>query len=304
LGKSLQPGWRHGIGSSYKRPTSCQKGREREGRSVARKEEKRDCLSRVSGRQPLARVLAASGWDSRKSATGLLRQGRVTVNGRLVHDAQFRADPFRDDVRVDGREIPLDNACRYLLLNKPYNVLCAFTDPEGRPTLADFVDVPDVYAAGRLDLDSEGLLLLTGDGWLIHRMGHPRYRHPKVYLAQVEGVPNGEALAALRKGLVIKDRRTAPAQAELLSGEPDLPPRPVPIRYRKTVPTSWLRMVLTEGRKRQVRRMTAAVGHPTLRLVRVGIGPLEIGSLQPGQWRDLQTEELDALQTMLGTPRG
>ena len=181
-------------------------------------------------------------------------------------------------------------------------MLCAFTDPEGRPTLSDYVDVPGIYAAGRLDWDSEGLLLLTNDGWLIHRLGHPSYRHPKAYLAQVERVPDASALAALQCGVVVKGRPTAPAQATLLSEAPLLPPRSKPIRYRKSVPTAWLRLVLTEGRKRQVRRMTAAVGHPTLRLVRVSIGPLELGYLQPGEWRDLSPAGLDALRAALHAP--
>ena len=229
----------------------------------------------------------------------MVRGGRVTINGQIVRDPQARADPFRDRIALDGHALSLDNTCRYLVLNKPYGVLCAFTDPEGRPTLADFVDVPDVYSAGRLDLDSEGLLLLTSDGWLIHRLSHPRYRHDKTYLAQVERVPHGEALDALRQGVTVKGRRTAPAQVELLEGEPQLPPRPVPVRYRKNVPTAWVRLVLTEGRKRQVRRMTAAVGYPTLRLVRVGIGPLELGGLEPGAWRDLNPGELEELRAAL-----
>jgi 23S rRNA pseudouridine2457 synthase len=229
----------------------------------------------------------------------MVRGGRVTVNGQVVRDPQARADPFRDRIGLDGRALSQSNACRYLVLNKPYGVLCAFTDPEGRPTLADFVKAPGVYSAGRLDFDSEGLLLLTSDGWLIHRLGHPRYRHPKTYLAQVERVPGAEALEALRQGVMVKGRRTAPTRVELLPYEPQLPPRPVPIRYRKNVPTAWLRLVLTEGRKRQVRRMTAATGHPTLRLVRVGIGPLALGDLEPGAWRDLTAEELGALRTML-----
>ena len=263
---------------------------------------KPDCLSRVAGAWPLPRVLSAAGAGPREKCDGIVRGGRVTVNGQVVRDPQARADPFRDRIALDGLALSLDNACRYLVLNKPYGVLCAFTDPEGRPTLADFVDVPDVYAAGRLDFDSEGLVLLTGDGWLIHRLGHPRYRHPKTYLAQVERVPTAEALEALRRGVMVKGRRTAPARAELLPGEPQLPPRPVPIRHRKNVPTAWLRLVLTEGQKRQVRRMTAAVGHPTLRLVRVGIGPLEIGNLKPGLWRDLTAGELGALRDMLRRP--
>ncbi len=232
----------------------------------------------------------------------MLRDGRVAVHGRVIHNPQTGADPFRDGITVDGKPLPLTHSCRYLLLNKPYGVLCAFTDPEGRPTLADYVDLPGVYAAGRLDLDSEGLLLLTDDGWLIHRLGHPQYRHAKTYLVQVERAPDAEALGALRSGVLVKGQRTSPAGAELLSEAPDLPPRPVPIRYRKTVPTAWLRMVLTEGRKRQVRRMTAAVGHPALRLVRVGIGPLELRDLQSGAWRPLTPGELDALRLMLHSP--
>lgn len=259
----------------------------------------RDCLSRLEGRQPILRVLSAAGVGPRARCDGIVRGGRVTINGQVTRDPQARADPFRDRIVLDGQPLPLDNACRYLLLNKPYGVLCAFTDPEGRPTLSDYVELPDVYAAGRLDLDSEGLVLLTNDGWLIHRLSHPRYHHPKTYLVQVERVPGTEALVALRTGVMVKGRCSAPTQAELLTDKPDLYPRSVPIRTRKAVPTAWLRLVLTEGRKRQVRHMTAAVGHPTLRLVRVGIGPLELGSLQPGEWRKLSPGELDALRAAL-----
>lgn len=265
-----------------------------------------DCLSRVAGRQTILRVLSAAGIGPRARCDGIVRGGRVAINGQVTRDPQARADPFRDQVLLDGQALPLDNACRYLLLNKPYGVLCAFTDPEyergmgeKRPTLADYVEVPGVYAAGRLDLDSEGLLLLTNDGWLIHRLSHPRYQHSKTYLVQVERVPGAEALAALRSGVMVKGRRTARAQVELLRQEPALPSRSVPIRYRKSVATAWLRLVLTEGQKRQIRRMTAAVGHPTLRLVRVGIGPLELGDLQPGEWRDLVPEELNELRNTL-----
>jgi 23S rRNA pseudouridine2457 synthase len=265
-------------------------------------EKKRGCLSAVAGRQPIARVLAAAGMGSRSQCSGMVRGGRVAIDGRGVRDLQARVDPFTQRVTLDGRPLPLDNACHYLLLYKPYGVLCAFTDPEGRPTLADYVAVPDVYAAGRLDLDSEGLLLLTNDGWLIHRIGHPRYTHPKTYLVQIERVPDPKALEALQKGVPVKGRRTAPAQVEMLKEAPDLPPRSKPIRYRKSVPTAWLRLVLTEGRKRQVRRMTAAVGHPTLRLVRVSIGPLALGGLAPGAWRELTAEELWELRNMVHAP--
>jgi 23S rRNA pseudouridine2457 synthase len=229
----------------------------------------------------------------------MIRGGRVAINGRVTRDLRARADPFRERVSIDGLPLALGRACRYILLHKPYGVLCAFTDPEGRPTLAGYVDEPDVYAAGRLDLDSEGLLLLTDDGWLIHRLVHPRYGHPRTYLVQVERVPSPDALHALRTGVHVKGRRTGPAEATLLTEEPDLSPRTKPIRYRKTVPTAWLRLVLTEGRKRQVRRMTAAVGHPTLRLVRVAIGPLDLGDLRPGEVRHLIAAEIEALRVAL-----
>lgn len=184
---------------------------------------------------------------------------------------------------------------RTLIFCKPYRVLTSFTDPDGRPTVGDYVDVPDVYAAGRLDYDSEGLLLLTSNGKLAHRITHPRHKLKKVYLAQVENIPSIEALSQLRHGVVIKGQRTRPAKIELLSKDPQLFLRSVPIRYRKEVPTAWLKITLREGRKRQVRRMTAAVGYPTLRLVRIAIGPISLGDLQPGQWRDLLPDEQKAL---------
>jgi 23S rRNA pseudouridine2457 synthase len=178
---------------------------------------------------------------------------------------------------------------------KPYDVLTQFTDREGRPTLADYIVVPGVYAAGRLDRDSEGLLLLTDQGGLIKRLTDPQFAHPRTYRAQVEGVPEESALRRLREGIMIKGRMTRPAQARLLDTPPDLPERPAPIRYRKNVPTAWLELTLTEGRKRQVRRMSAAVGHPTLRLVRWSIGPVTLAGLQPGEWEWLDEAAVRAL---------
>lgn len=186
---------------------------------------------------------------------------------------------------------------RSIRLNKPYDVLCQFTDAAGRATLKDFVPVPGVYPVGRLDRDSEGLVLLTDDGRLKHRLTDPKFGHPRTYLAQVERVPGPGAIAALRRGVTLSDGPTRPVEVELLGAEPDLPARPVPIRFRKAVPTAWLRLVLREGRNRQVRRMTAAVGHPTLRLARVAIGPITLGTLPPGQWRDLTPEEREALSS-------
>lgn len=188
---------------------------------------------------------------------------------------------------------------RYIKFFKPYGVLSQFTDAEGRPTIGDYVDVPNVYAAGRLDKNSEGLMLLTDDGWLNHRLTHPRYEHPKTYLIQVEGTPDLEALARLRRGVEVKGEVTREAEVELLQAEPHLPIPPDPIRRRQNMSTAWLQIVLREGRKRQIRRMTAAVGHPTLRLIRVAIGPVTAGDLQPGEWRDLTPEELQALRRMV-----
>jgi pseudouridine synthase len=184
---------------------------------------------------------------------------------------------------------------RYCKLFKPYDVLTQFTGTAGRATLKDFVPVPGVYPVGRLDRDSEGLLLLTDDGRLAHRLTDPRFEHPRTYLVQVERIPGHEALEALRRGVVLNDGPTRPAEAMLLDEPPALPDRPVPIRFRKNVPTAWLRLTIREGRNRQVRRMTAAVGHPTLRLVRDAIGPIALGDLAPGQWRDLTPDELAAL---------
>lgn len=188
-------------------------------------------------------------------------------------------------------ECTVKPASRTLLFNKPYGVVPCFTDPQGRPTLAQYVAIPGVYAAGRLDLDSEGLMVLTSDGRLAHHITDPRHQLPKVYLAQVERIPTEAALKQLRQGILLKGAKTGPAEVQVLPAGPKLPERPVPIRFRKSVPTAWLRITLREGLNRQVRRMTAAVGHPTVRLVRIAIGPLVLGDLQPGQWRDLTRSE-------------
>ena len=173
-----------------------------------------------------------------------------------------------------------------IALNKPFNVLCQFTNSAGRRTLADFVQVKGVYPAGRLDYDSEGLVLLTDEGKLQARIADPRHHTKKTYVAQVERIPDDKALARLRRGVKLRDGMTAPAGARLVE-EPDwLWPREPPTRYRRNVPTAWLDITLTEGRNRQVRRMTAAVGHPTLRLVRVSIGPWSLDGLRPGEWKN------------------
>ena len=176
---------------------------------------------------------------------------------------------------------------RLILFNKPYGVLTQFRASAHGPTLADCIRVPGVHPAGRLDKDSEGLLLLTDDGRLQHRLSDPRHKLPKTYWVQVEGVPTEQALERLRRGVVLEGRRTRPAKVRGIPA-PELWPREPPIRFRQHIPTSWLEVVLTEGRNRQVRRMTAAVGYPTLRLVRVGIGPYTLEGLAPGEWREAE----------------
>ncbi len=192
---------------------------------------------------------------------------------------------------------------RYILFYKPYDVLSQFTDEDPtttpRKTLKDFISIPLVYPVGRLDRDSEGLLLLTNNNLVKHRLIDPKFAHPRTYWVQVERIPDKIALQQLGRGVQLQDYRTKPAQVKLLPTEPSLPPREPPIRFRKTVPTAWLELTLTEGRNRQVRKMTAVVGFPTLRLVRVAIAHLTLNGLKPGQWRDLTDVELKKLMQIL-----
>jgi 23S rRNA pseudouridine2457 synthase len=191
---------------------------------------------------------------------------------------------------------------RYLLLNKPYEVLTQFTDEHGRATLKDFVAVPNVYPVGRLDFDSEGLLLLTDDKQLQHRLSDPRYKVPKTYWAQVEGQPTEAALQQLREGVQIKEGFTLPAEAEELpeAATADLWSRNPPIRYRASIPTSWVEITISQGMNRQVRKMCAAVNLPCLRLVRQALGDLSLAGLAPGEWRDLTEEEVATLRGLAG----
>jgi 23S rRNA pseudouridine2457 synthase len=187
---------------------------------------------------------------------------------------------------------------RYIIFNKPYGVLSQFTDEgTGHPTLKQYIDVPDVYAAGRLDRDSEGLMLLTDDGSLIKQLTDPKHHVEKTYWVMVEGEPTPEKLAQIERGIQLKDYVTLPAKARRLP-DPELPPRTKPVNPHG--PTAWLEIKLREGKKRQIRHMTAAVGSPTLRLIRVAIGPIRLGSLEPGQWRDLTMKEVEMLKKTAG----
>ena len=181
---------------------------------------------------------------------------------------------------------------RYLLFNKPYGVLCQFTDQHGRPTLKDFIPFKNVYPAGRLDFDSEGLLLLTSDGSFHDRLMNPRFNKAKTYWVQVEGTPTEPQIDSLRKGVLIQGRKTLPAKVHPMNTEPSLWPRPKPIRFRKSVPTAWIEISIREGKYHQIKKMTAAVGLPCLRLVRVRIGPLDLGELQPGQYLIIDRPEI------------
>lgn len=187
------------------------------------------------------------------------------------------------------------------LFYKPYGVVSRFT-PEGSwlslKTFGPFK--PGAYPVGRLDADSEGLLFVTDDAFLTHRLTDPAFDHPKTYIVQVERIPGPEALERLREGVVVEGRLTRPAEARLLEEDPDLPPRPVPIRFRKNVPTAWIELVLREGRNRQVRKMTAAVGHPTLRLIRTRVGEFTLDGLEPGRYRELGQEEFLRLRRWAG----
>jgi len=246
----------------------------------------------TDSRVRLQKVLASAGLGSRRACEELIAAGRVSVNGRVV-ELGARVDPALDVVRVDGDRLPTAAGLVYLALHKPQGMHSTMSDPQGRPCIGDLVrergdgeGTAGLHHVGRLDADSEGLLLLTDDGRLQARIADPRFKAAKSYLVQVEGEPDGAALEALRRGVRLKDGMTLPAEVERIEA-PALWPRDPPVRFRKTVADCWISLTLREGRNRQVRRMTAAVGHPTLRLVRWRIGEWTVEGLAPGEWRDV-----------------
>lgn len=236
----------------------------------------------------LQKLLSAAGVASRRASEDLIRQGRVTVNGQPIVTLGTKADPAVDDVRVDGRRVRAPERLRYIVLNKPAGVVTTRTDPQGRPTVLDLLGgvAGYLYPVGRLDYDSEGLLLLTNDGDLAAALMHPRHGIAKVYEVVVRGRPTPDTVARLRGGVVLDDRRTAPAEARLRRT----------FRAGRGRERAVLEIALREGRNRQVRRMCEAVGHPVERLTRVRIGPIADPLLRPGTWRELTASEVRALR--------
>jgi 23S rRNA pseudouridine2605 synthase len=231
----------------------------------------------------LQKILARAGFGSRRACEEFIRQGRVSVNGEIA-DLGQKADPSRDRITLDGKPVSVADQYTYVALHKPRGILSDEGDGSGRlTTVLDLVSLPArLFPVGRLDLRSEGLVLLTDDGDLAYRLTHPRFGHEKEYHALVEGEPGEAALKNWRRGVFLDGRRTAPAQVSVL---------------RREKGETWLRVVLREGRKRQIRRVAAMLGHPVHRLIRVRIGPLRLGDLPPKQWRRLTGSEVEALRS-------
>ncbi len=235
----------------------------------------------------LQKILSKAGVTSRRKAEGLILQGRVSVNGNIVRELGTKAVLGRDEIRVDGKTIKPETEKLVLALFKPKRCVTTLNDPQGRSTVADFVnEFPmRLYPVGRLDYDAEGLLLLTNDGELAHRLQHPSYKVPKTYLVKVRGHPPTEALGRLQQGVNLEDGITAPAELKVMEDDQK---------------ATWLSLTLREGRKHQVKRMCAAVGHPVLRLRRTKIGPIELNDLRPGQTRRLKSREVRNLRKNVG----
>ena len=233
----------------------------------------------------LQKVLAHAGLGSRRAIEELIARGRVQVNGRTAELGR-RVDPHKDEVKVDGLLVPLDVRVVHLLMNKPVGVVTSAADPEGRKTVLDYLDVTErVWPVGRLDMDTEGALLLTNDGELTHRLTHPSFEVPKTYLAEVQGTVGARALKVLARGVELEDGPTKPAQVGLVERMPG---------------SSLIELTIVEGRNRQVRRMMAEVGHPVKRLVRTAIGPLMLGRLKTGTVRRLSLDDVRALYLACG----
>ncbi len=235
----------------------------------------------------LQKVLSHAGVASRRKAEEIIRQGRVTVNGKVVTQLGTKVDPERDDIRVDGERVQVASSFVYVLLNKPRGVLSTMEDDRGRKALGELVTVPArLYPVGRLDVTSEGLILLTNDGELANLLTHPRYGHEKEYLVLVNGSPSDMTLAAWQRGVMLDGELTAPARVEVL----------------KHGDSSLLRIVMREGRKRQIRNVAALLGHPVRELKRVRLGPLQLGALDAGQWRYLTAREIRELESLKRRP--
>ena len=243
----------------------------------------------MSGRKAPRQQRRSKKTNARTSRTSQIKHSHNAKNSSAKHQGSARSKT-NEHGRSHGKsagDTPEDELQTVVLLfNKPFQVLCQFTNQDDRETLANYIRIPELYAAGRLDRDSEGLLLLTNNGMLQHRISHPDFKLAKTYLVQVEGEVSTKALKQLGDGVKLNDGLTAPAQATRVE-EPDwLWPRNPPIRFRKDIPTSWIKLTITEGRNRQVRRMSAAVGYPTLRLVRIGIGMHSVEGIVPGEYKE------------------
>lgn len=236
----------------------------------------------------LQKFLARAGVASRRGSEDLITAGRVAVNGSVRTELGTKVDPTVDLVEVDGSEVRLGAGCVYLALNKPAGIVTTMSDPQKRPTVAALVpreQYPGIFPVGRLDVDTTGLLLFTTDGELSHRVLHPRWKVPKTYVARVDGVPTPAEVQRLRDGIELDDGLTAPAEV---------------VEEQWDGSATRMRITITEGRKRQVRRMFSAVGHPVLALERMSFGPVELGALSPGEWRMLEAAEVAALKALAG----
>jgi 23S rRNA pseudouridine2605 synthase len=237
----------------------------------------------------LHKILARAGVASRRKSEDLIRQGRVTVNGQVVTELGTKVDADRDEIRVDGQRISAAPAHVYVMLNKPRGFLSTMEDPRGRKALDDLVSAPvRLYPIGRLDVASEGLILLTDDGELANLLTHPRYKHDKEYQVLVNGHPSEKTLDAWQRGVILDGKPTAPARVNVIRTDKD---------------STLLRAVMYEGRKRQIRRVAALLGHPVRELTRVRMGPLQLGALEPGQWRYLTVKEIRDLETLKRSAR-